>query len=74
MKIVIIAAHISGVFMMMLLTTITSYHMYARINSTLSRYTNLAERQLNESVNTNDTAVRGSLSNKNGHIRKPTFT
>ena len=75
MKIINFTTHISGAFTMMLLVAIVSYHMYARLKSNcFMRYTNMTERELNVSANTNDTAVRGSLSNKNKNNGKPTFS
>ena len=67
--IVNIATHISGVFTVLLIVIIISYHsMDIMLNSKCSkryRYTNLTENQIQRSDNSSDTRVRDSVSKEN---------
>ena len=71
MKIVSIAAHISGAFIAILLAVIISYHLCTILKTKCSKRhaNNINEQQLYESATANNSAARGSPSND---IKKPT--
>ncbi len=73
-KIVSIAGHISGSFIVILLAGIISYHLYAILRTKCSkRCTNERQLDLYETATANNSTARGCTSNDN-NIRKPTFS